>query len=304
MRGLLHDLRFAVRTLLKNRAFTVVVIVTLALGIGANTAIFTLIDAVMLRSLPVAEPGRLVLFSDDVSEGTMIGDQFGRWRMFSYASFRHFRENNQSFEDICAFRKGEEGLRVRLEASDATHLAQGKLVSGNYFSVLGVGAVAGRTLSPEDDKAGADRTAVISYGYWQRRFNRDSSAVGRTAYLNGVPFTIVGVTPAEFFGETWRRPPDMWLPMVTQPIVEARESFLTRSDTYWLNLIGRLRPAVHRQQAEAAVNVQLRQFLTRQAGSEISASRRRDIEQSRIELRRAASGFRCCAFAIRVRCKF
>jgi predicted permease len=160
----------------------------------------------------------------------------------------------------------------------------GHLVSGNYFSVLGVNAILGRTLSPEDDRPGARPAAVISYGYWKQNLGGDPAVVGKVVDLNGTPFTIVGVTPREFFGERVRRSPDFWLPMAVQPQIMLRESFLKDPDIYWINLMGRLNPGAMRQQAQAGVTVQLRQFLTAQAGSQISPRVRKEIEKSYISL--------------------
>ncbi len=291
MSTLLHDLRYGLRMLARNPGFTAVAVLTLALGIGANTAIFSLMDAVMMKALPVQKPEQLVLFFEGSDEGMRISKggigEGGRWKYYSYPLYEYLRDHNQFFQGICAFRVGEDRLSVSVvgrPAGESAPEVRGHLVSGNYFSVLGVNAVLGRTLSPEDDRPGARPAAVISYGYWKQNFGGDPAAVGKVVDLNGTPFTIVGVTPREFFGERVRRSPDFWLPMVMQPQIMLHESFLKDPDVYWVNLMGRLKPGATRQQAQAGLTVQLRQFLTSQAGSHISPHTRREIEKSYISL--------------------
>jgi hypothetical protein len=228
MENLFKDIRYGFRGLLKRKGFAAIAVLTLALGIGANTAIFTLVNAVMLKSLPVYKPEELVLFSETTSEGTSVEDtpRSGQWSRFSYASYQYFRDHNQSFQDLAAFRSGESRLSVRradTEGAAATR-AQAHLVTGNYFSVLGVHALRGRVLTPEDDKPNAQPAAVVSHLYWQKELNSDPSVVGRNFIINGTNFTLVGVTPPEFFGERVRRPPDFWLPLSFFPQVELRKS--------------------------------------------------------------------------------
>jgi predicted permease len=291
MGTVLQDLRYGLRTLARNPAFTAVAVLTLALGIGANTAIFSLLNAVMLKVLPVQKPEQLVLFYEGSDEGMRISKggigEGGRWKYYSYPLYEYLRDHNQSFQGICAFRLGEDRLSVSMAGRPSGGVAQearGHLVSGNYFSVLGVNAILGRTLSPDDDRPGARPAAVISYGYWKQSLGGDPAVVGKVVDLNGTPFTIVGVTPREFFGERVRRSPDFWLPMVVQPQIMLQESFLKDPDIYWVNLMGRLKPGVPRPQAQAGVTVQLRQFLTSQAGSKISPHQREEIERSYISL--------------------
>ena len=282
MENLLKDIRYGLRGLLKRKGFAAIAVLTLALGIGANTAIFTLVNAVMLKSLPVEKPEELVLFSDATGEGTSVEDspRTGKWTLFSYASYEYFRNHNQSFQDIAALRSGSSRLSVRRPDSTAAARGAGQLVSGNYFSVLGVRAARGRVLTNEDDKPGAQPAAVISHRYWEQELNSDSSVVGKNFVINGTNFTVVGVTPKEFFGERVRRPPDFWLPLSFQPQVELRDSFLTNDQVYFLMLMGRLKPGTSLAQAEATTNLQLRQFLTEQAGSKLTDDRRKGIENT------------------------
>lgn len=293
MATLLQDLRYALRMLAKAPAFTAVAVLTLALGIGGNTSIFTLIDAAMLKTLPVENPHQLVLFDDSPDEGTMEGEEPGQIRLFSYPLYKHLRDHNDSFTGLAAFRSGEDRLAMRISGDTSRTAAEeawGHLVSGNYFEVMRVKALLGRTLTPEDDLPSARPVAVINYRLWQRRFNRDPTEVGRQVFLNGDSFTVVGVTPPEFFGERVRRPPDLWIPVVWQPQVTVRQSYLNDPKVWWLNLMGRLRPGTSLEQARAHIDVLLRQFLTEQAGAQISSDTRRRIQQAYVSLAPGARG--------------
>jgi predicted permease len=281
------DIRFAMRTFLKNPGFTAVAILTLALGIGANTAIFTLLDAVLLSKLPVSNPQELVLFSDDPREGNLTGAESGHWYVFSYPDYLQFRERDESFQDMCAFQAGRNRVRVRVadtKAAPSIESARGKLVSGNYFQLLGVRAAVGRTLTADDDRAEASPVTVLSYGYWKRRFHNDSSLVGKVLEVNDVPVTVVGVAAPEFFGETSTSIPDFWLPLRLQPQVMQQSSFLDDPSTHWLNIIGRLKAGVNLNQAQTIVTVQLRQMLASRAGSKLSPDFQKDIDRSYIQL--------------------
>jgi predicted permease len=297
MENLFKDIRYGFRGLLRRPAFTVVALVILALGIGANTAIFTLLNAVVLKPLPVTKPDELVLFNDLPNEGTSTRDEgdipTGRTERFSYAAYRYFREHDSSFQELSAFRGGESRISVRrpdAQAGQAAERASAHLVSGNYFTVLGVNAMQGRVLANEDDSAAASPAAVISNGYWQQKLNSDPQVVGKNVLLNGTGFTIVGVMPPEFFGTRVRRSPDFWLPLAFQPQVELRKSYLDDKDIYWLNMIGRLKPGIRIEQAQAGVNVELRQYLTERAGSQLNDDGRLAIQNSFVTLVSGARG--------------
>ncbi len=288
MENLFKDLRYGLRGLFKRKAFAAIAVLTLALGIGANTAIFTLVNAVLLKSLPVSNPQELVLFSDMTGEGTSVEDtpRTGEWPRFSYASYKYFRDHNDSFQDLAALRSGTSRLSVRQVDSQANAAvrASGQLVSGNYFSLLGVKAMRGRVLTPDDDKPNAEPAAVVSHRYWQQEMNSDSSIVGKKLVINGKNFTVAGVTPPEFFGERVRRPPDFWLPLSFHPQIELRPSFLEDNQVYFLMILGRLKPGVTIEQAQVTANLNLRQFLTEQAGSELTEERQRRIQNSYVQL--------------------
>jgi len=294
MDALLKDVRYAIRTLLKRPGFTAIAVITLALGIGANTAIFTLLNAVIFKSLPVIRPQELVLFTDASNEGTSNGDPgTEQWKRFSYASYQYFREHDQNYQGLSAFRSGESRLSVRGTSTppgEAPQRAQGHLVSGNYFSVLGVDAMLGRVLTPEDDKPGAPPAAVMSYGYWKEQWKGDPQIVNKEVTLNGTSFTIVGIMPPQFFGVRVRRSPDIWLPLAFHPQIEMRKSFLDDPRVYWLNFVGRLKPGVRIEQAQASANISLHQFLTDEGGSQLTDERRKSIASGYIQLAPGARG--------------
>src|SRR5262245_19052309 len=288
---MLNDIRFGLRMLRRDPAFTVVAVLTLALGIGANTAIFTLFDAILLQSLPVRDATRLVLFSDSRSEGTFTGSTpDGQWTLFSFESFEFLSRQALPFEGVAAVRSGQAPISIRLGSASQAERAQAQLVSGSYFRVMGVDAARGRLFDSNDDRATAAPVVVVSNIFWTERLHSDPGAIGSATLVNGMAFTIVGVTPREFFGERVRRPPDFWIPLVFQPHVEVRPSYLDRTDSYWLNLIARLAPGVTRREAQVAGTTALQQFLIGKEGSGITDERRRSIRESRIELADGAAG--------------
>lgn len=284
-----QDLHYGLRQLRCNPGFTVVAVLTLALGIGANTAIFSVVNAVLLRTLPVKHPGELALLFNGPNTGTSSGDPtIGRWTEVSYDAYQYFLRNNQSWQDLAAFREGRDRMEVSWpdgrSHGHAEH-AVGQLVSGNYFKVVGVSAALGRALEPSDDEANARPVALVSYDYWTQKLNRDPDAVGRAVDLNGTPFTVVGIAPPEFFGERmYEHPPDFWIPLTFQSGITRRQSYLTRKDEYWLNLVGRLKPGVKRAQAQAILDVQLREFIEGQAGAKPSEHDRRAIKEAYVQL--------------------
>jgi predicted permease len=244
----IQDLRYAVRTLRVKPSFTATVVLSLALGIGANTAIFTLTDAIMWRMLPVRNPEDLAVLAR--TQGGAIGHGF------TYGEFQLFHDRNQTFSDLASY------SRVRLNVSLAGSMeptVEGQLVSGRYFSTLGVHAVAGRTIGVEDDRIpNAHPVAMLSYGYWKRRFSLDPSILDKTISLCGTPFTVIGITPPEFFGVEVGVAPDIFVPVMMQPaVMPASENLLERPIIYaaWLRVLGRLRPDVPMQQAAAEMAV-------------------------------------------------
>ncbi len=286
-----QDIRYGLRQLLKSPVLLAVAVLSLALGIGANTAIFTLINAVMLQLLPVRDPAGLVLFSDAVSEGTSSGDLIGD--ALSYPFYQDLHSNNRAFQDLCAFREGEDDvtLHVRGEPNTQVGYASVHLVSGNYFDVLGVNAAAGRLLRDSDDTPASLPVAVMSYGFWNTRFHLNPAILGKTVVLNGTAFTVVGVADASFFGERIRTSPDFWLTLSFQPQIMIRErSLLDALNAYWLNCMGRLKPGVTLKSAQAAVNARLHSFYMAQAGAHPTADTRYKIERVQITLKPGGGG--------------
>ena len=233
MATLLHDLKYALRMLAKNPGFTAVAVLTLALGIGANTAIFSVINVVLLRMLPVSHPEELV---------------FLRWESphnvteyLPYPMFDRLRKDNEVLAGMFGFHS----LRLATNLDGKPGLAAGELVSGNYFSLLGVRTIIGRRFTAEEDRVpGAEPFAVISYGYWKRQFGLDPAIVGRSIVLNGVPFTIIGVTPPDFFGVTVGDSRDIWIPLMMRAAVMDGRSLLNDSRSWWLEVMARGKPGI------------------------------------------------------------
>jgi predicted permease len=281
-----QDLRYAIRTLRKSPGFTAAVVLTLALGIGATTAIFTLTDAVMLKSLPVANPGLLYRLGDNNNCCVMVGTQNGgSFVLYSYALYKELRDHVPEFSELAAFEPWTSDLNVR-HAGSAAQPYKGEYVSGNYFPMFGIEPFAGRLLGPADDSPGAPPAAVMSYHTWQRRFGSDPSAIGSTININGVACTIAGVTPRGFYGDTLRSdPPDFWLPLAGDP----EKWRLPNAATEFLYAIGRLKPGFTPESVQARLTVQLQQWLS--SHREVIPDRdQKDIPQQHIRLTPAAGG--------------
>jgi len=298
MRTLWQDLRYGVRMLMKKPGFTLIIVLTLSLGIGANTAIFTVINAVLLRALPVKDPQRLVFLSNPNRHG-INSEETGDRRLFAYHEFEWLRDHNQVFSGVFAAHSATPTLPVAVEGSaqsGETERVSVSLVSGAYFSVLGVNAVLGRTFTAEADKiSDVDPAAVISYGYWGNRFALDPSVVGRKLRIGQTTFNIIGVAPPAFSGETVGRSPDVWIPLTTRtaelyagkgalaPPRDVKNKFMS------LQIMARLRDGVTLDQAQASVNVTLRQLLQSEAG-QLAADERAGYLNQRIALVNGSRG--------------
>jgi predicted permease len=257
-----EDIRYALRQFAKSPGFTATAILTLALGIGATTAIFTLVYAILLKSLPVKDPSGLIRIGNNENcciNGGMQDD----WSLFSYELYKEFRDNTPGFSQLAAFQAGNNQIGVRREGSNRpAESFDSAFVSGNAFDTLGLKAYAGRLLRQSDDDKGASPVAVMSYRIWQQKFGQDPTVVGASFLINGEPFTIVGVTPPGFFGEKLTNdPPSFWMPLNKEPIVLGTNSVLEAPDLQWLNLIGRIQPGTNQKEIEARMQVELRQFL-------------------------------------------
>ena len=249
----MSDFRYALRTLFKAPAFTIVVVLTLALGIGANTAIFSLTDQVLLRMLPVKAPEQLVVLD---GPGAFRGRTFNNGTL-SYPMYRDIRDRNTVFAGVIA----RFPAALTLLANGQAERVNGELVTGNYFDVLGVRAHIGRTLTPDDDRTpGGHPVAVLSHNFWMRRFAGDPTVLNRTVSLNGLPMTVVGVAPAGFFGIVVGEEPDVMVPVMMKAQMTPTWDDLQSRTSRWLTVMARLKPDVSAVQAEAAMNVVYRQI--------------------------------------------
>ena len=279
MGTLLQDLRYGLRMLARNPGFTVVAVLTLALGIGANTAIFSLIDAVLLKTLPVTHPEQLVLLRWESPH--VVTDSL------PYPTFAQLRDSSHVFDEMFAFCY----LTLATDVDGKAGIAEGQLVSGSYFSVLGVQAIAGRTFTWEEDRVpGGDPVAVISYRYWKRQFGLDPAAVGKSVTLNGLPFTIVGVTPPGFDGVSVGGTQDIWVPMMMQAPVMNGRMLLNDPKGWFFEIMARRKPGVSLEQATASLNVAYQQIARQETGARITPEVERELASQKIELLPASKG--------------
>jgi predicted permease len=260
------DIRFALRQFAKAPGFAATVILTIALGIGANTAIFTLVHAILLKSLPVANPASLYRvgdLDDCCVNGGFINDN-GDFDLFSYDLYREFQNNTPEFEQLAAFQSGQNMMNVRV-GNNLAKSERTEYVSGNYFSTFGIGAYAGRMLQSSDDLPGAAPVAVLSYAAWQSAHAADPNVVGSTFYLQSHPVTVIGIAPPGFFGDRVNtNPPAFWIPLNAEPVLEGETTILKVAESNWLYVLGRVKPGVAPKALEAKVSNRLRQWLATQ----------------------------------------
>jgi len=267
--GLTRDVRFGIRMLLKNPGFTMVAALSLALGMGANTTIFTLINAVGLKMLPVADPSRLVVLRWDAPDRvpTPARSTWGSSRSeggrhsgtsFSYPAFERLRDRNEVFSGLFGFASLG---RVSLSADGEPGLAQCEVVSGGAFEVLGVRPVLGRSITGEDDRQGAEPVAVLSHGYWQRRFGSDPTIVGKAITVNRRAVVVVGVAPPGFLGMNPGTADDLWLPISSMAVIarDRRSQAFAQNDFWWVLMMGRLKPGTTAEAARTNVEMIFRQ---------------------------------------------
>lgn len=288
---LIQDTRYALRRLRMAPAFTTATILTLALGIGATTAIFTLVHAVLLKSLPVVRPAELYRLGKVPTCCYQGGySQDTEFSLVSYDLYRYLRDHTEGFSELAAF--PAVGLLFGVRRSGSPEPAQtypGEFVSGNYLSMFGITAFAGRTFTDQDDRADAPPVAVMSYRLWQQRYGSDPSVIGAVFNLNERPFTVVGITPPGFFGDTLRSaPPDFFLPLNTEPFVQT-DADLKKYDLHWLELIGRIRPGAAPASIEAEMRVELKQWLRSHWG-EMSPGDRAKFPDQTLFLRPGGAG--------------
>jgi predicted permease len=286
----LHDVRYGLRQLRRNPGFTTVAIVTLALGIGANTAIFSLMNAVMLRDLPVKKPGQLVV----LGTGREVGgtDDFASTELYSYPFYRELRQKNRVFsETSAAFSLPFDGMHGTVAGSASVEQMNVDLVSGTYFSMLGVQPILGREFTLADDEpVGGHPIAVISYSWWKRRFARDPSVLGKTVTIGATLYTVIGVTPPGFFGTTVGQSPDLWIPLSMEKQVSPGWNGLEDRSFQSLHIFGRLKPGIPLAQAEADVNVLARQIWRQSAGSVLTKGQQLTLRRAYVKLTPAARG--------------
>ena len=259
--------RYALRQFRLAPVFTAAAVLTLALGIGGTTAIFTLIHAVMLRSLPVGDPANLYRIGDGDNCCVQGGPQ-DRWGMFSFPLFERLTASTPEFEQVAAFQAGGQRVSVRREGIDAAaRPLRSEYVTGNYFTTLGVGAFGGRVLTGDDDRPSSPPVVVLSHHVWQGAYGSDPSVVGATIVVEGHPFTVIGVAPPGFFGETLRGdPPDLWIPLNQEPLVAGDGSLLRQPVAAWLRAIGRLRSGATTDGMAPRLTGILRQWMEHDSG--------------------------------------
>ncbi len=267
MQSLPGNFRYAVRQFRLSPVFTAAAVLTLALGIGGTTAIFTLIHAVMLCSLPVSDPGRLYRVGEG-DECCVEGGPQDTWGMFSFPLYERLKAETPEFEEVTAFQAGRWRLSVRRQgAESAARPLRSEYVTGTYFSTLGVRAFGGRVFTPDDDKPAAPPVAVLSHRVWQTAYASDPSVVGSTFIAEGHPLTVIGVAPPGFFGETLESdPPDIWVPLQQEPMMNAEGSLLRQPVSAWLRMIGRLRPGASTEGMSSRLTGVLRQWLQNDSG--------------------------------------
>ena len=289
LEGLLQDVLYGLRAMLRSPGVTIVALLSLALGIGANTAIFSLMDAVMLRSLPVKYPGKLML----LGAGNMGGltNNFGVTALYSYPFYRQLQKQNQVFSDTAAIFSMGNDAHGFVEGRNEPEPMQVQLVSGTYFQTLGVHALIGRALTDSDDRTeGNHPVAVVSYAWWKRNLLRDPSVLTRTLKMGATTFNIVGVAPPEFFGTTVGHAPDIWVPLSMMKAVppywgDYNDNFLES-----LQIIGRLKPGVTVAQATTNINLLFQQILRAFAGEHLTAKDQQALNEARVPLTSMAKG--------------
>ena len=288
---LLQDLRFSLRQLRKAPVFTLVAVVTLALGIGANTAIFTLLDQALLRALPVSHPEQLVRLE---FTGSMRGhfNSFGGddHDYFSYPMYRDLRDQNRVFESLIA----SDLQNVSVQWNNKPDLVGCELASGNYFQALGLQPAMGRLFVPADDVPNSSPVVVLSFNYWKRQFGSDPGVINQTLLVNAHPFTIVGIAPPGFHSIIAGSTPETFVPLTTKNIITPRWQDLDDFNSHWMMVVGRLKPGVSRGQAEASLQPLWHALRAAELAKIPNASerlRRTYLDESHIQVLDSARGF-------------
>ena len=266
MTNVLGHLRYAARQFRNSPVFTATAVLTLAIGIGGTTAIFSLIHAVMLRSLPVAEPASLYRIGDGYDCCVQGGPQ-DRWGMYSYPLFERLKENLPEFEELAAFQAGPNRMSVRRQTDHVGLSLRSEYVTGNYFSTFGIKPYVGRMFNPSDDTQGSTPVAVLSFRTWQTNYGSDPSVVGSSFVIEGHPFTVVGIAPPGFYGETLRTtPPEVWIPLHQEPMIAGDAPLLPQPISAWLRVIGRIKPGANLNGVAPRLTTVLRQWMEHDSG--------------------------------------
>ena len=288
---LVQDARYALRRLRMAPAFTAATVMTLALGIGATTSIFTLVNAVLLKSLPVANPSQLYRLGREIHCCYISGySQENEFSLVSYDLYRYLKQNTKGFSELAAFPSNQALFGVRRSNTpEAAQSYPGEFVSGNYFAMFGIKPYAGRIFADADDQPGASPVAVISYRLWEQRYGADPSVIGSTFDVNQKPVTVVGVAPPSFFGDTLRdAATEIFLPLNTEPVVES-DSDLKKYDNHWLELIGRIEPGASPSSIQAQMRIELKRWLGMHWG-EMSANDRAKFPEQTLFLSPGGAG--------------
>ena len=264
MHTLLQDLRYALRQMRQAPVFTLTAVLTLAIGIGATTAIFTLVHAIMLKSLPVADPAQLYRIGDKPT-CCVVGWQGGDdWTLFSYQLYQRLAAAAPEFEETTAFQAEPRMASIRSTTRDSVaRPLRTEFVTASYFHVLGIGAFSGRVFTAADDAPSAPPTAVMSYHTWQQAYGSDPTLIGSTVVIEGQPATLIGIAPPGFFGETLRsNPPDIWLPLQQETLFHGQNAVMKNQMNNWLYVIGRLRPGAGVEGVPARLTPVLQRWLS------------------------------------------
>jgi len=291
-----RDVRYAFRQFARSPLLTFVAVISLAAGIGANSAIFSIMNQVLLRSLPVREPAQLIIMTDPNAGGVAIGMLPGVRKLLSYAEFVHLRDHAATLSGVCAAESEPNRRQVRI-SGDAPETANARLVSENYFSVLGAGAGLGRVFSPQDAQApGQDPFVVLSYDYWQRRFNGNTSVIGTSIRMYGTTLNVIGVAARGFQGTSAGDRPDFWVPMMMQPLVMPGRDWLhedlnqSLEKVMWLHVFGRLKPGADLANAQTEMDVLFRNILEAGYPATLAPETRKQALNQRLVLHTASTG--------------
>ncbi|PYU46888.1 MAG: permease [Acidobacteria bacterium] len=285
------DIRYGLRTLARNPGFAAVAVLTLALGIGANAAIFSLMNALLLRTLPVNNPSQLVLFGEGKWGGIMDELPNRSWQLFSFPFYRQVQGDSSAFSDVTAISSMSSAPHGTIGDSAETEEIYAHLVSGTFFSTLGVNPILGRTFGEDDDRIpGGSPVAVASYAWWKRRFGGAPSIIGEKMSIGSTVYTIIGVTPQEFFGTSVGESPDVWIPLSMEEVLPPGWKGLNDKMFQSLYIIARRRPELSIEQAQTNVNVLFKQAALEMAGSQPAKKQLDGIQHAFIKLTPAASG--------------